>query len=55
MKKKNIRDTPIELFVPYGYEFDDLYDTETPEELGEPIMEEEVKVRFGKEDKESRL
>ena len=55
MKKKNIRDTPIELFVPFGYEFDDLYDTETPEELGEPIMQEEVKVRFGKEDKKSRL
>lgn len=55
MKKKNIRDTPIELFVPYGYGFDELYDTQTPEELGEPIKEEEVKVRFGKEDKKSRL
>ena len=55
MKKKNIRDTPIELLVPYGYGFDDLYDTETPVELGEPIRQEEVKVRFGKEDKKSCL
>ena len=53
MKNKNIRDTPAELHVPYGYEFEDLYDTETPEELGEPILEEEVTVSFGRNDKES--
>ena len=31
MKKRKIR---TELHVPYGYEFEDLYDTEVPEELG---------------------
>jgi hypothetical protein len=50
MKKRHIRDTPAELHVPYGYEFDDLYDTETPEELGEPIKEEEVQISFGRKD-----
>ena len=52
MKNKNIRDTPAELHVPYGYEFDELYDTVTPDELGEAIKEEEVKVYFGRKDKQ---
>lgn len=53
MSYKNIRDTPAELHVPYGYEFDELYDTEAPEELGKPILEEEVTVSFGRIDKKS--
>ena len=52
MKNKNIRDTPAELHVPYGYEFDELYDTETPDELGVPIKEEEVEVSFGRKNAE---
>lgn len=52
MFKKKIRDTPAELFVPKGYSFDELYDTEIPEELGEPIKEEGVTVRFGRDDEE---
>lgn len=47
MKRKN-KNYPAELQVPYGYEFDELYDTEAPDELGEPIMEEEVTVHFGR-------
>ena len=31
---------------------DELYDTETPDELGEAIKEEEVKVYFGRKDKQ---
>ena len=49
MRKKHTRDTP-ELHVPYGYEFDDLYDTEVPEDYGEPILQEEVTVSFGRKD-----
>ena len=52
MRNRNIRDTPAELHVPYGYEFDELYDTETPDELGEAIQEEEVKVYFGRKDEQ---
>jgi hypothetical protein len=50
MKKRKIR---TELHVPYGYEFEDLYDTEVPEELGEPILEEEVTVSFGRSNQTS--
>lgn len=52
MKKKHVRENLTELEVEYGYEFDELYDTEAPEELGEPIKEEEVSVRFGRKDAE---
>lgn len=52
MKKRKIT---TELYVPYGYEFEDLYDTDVPEELGEPILKEEVTVSFGRSNKESRL
>lgn len=55
MKKKHIRDTPAELSVAYGYEFDELYDTETPEELGEPIEEEEVSICFGRDEQKKRV
>lgn len=48
MKRKNIRDTPAELFVPYGYEFEDIYDTDDiGMNMGEPVLEEEVTVHFG--------
>ena len=50
MKKRKIR---TELHGPYGYEFEDLYDTEVPEELGEPILEEEVTVSFGRSNQTS--
>lgn len=50
MKKRKIR---TELHVPYGYEFEDLYDTDVPEELGEPILEEEVTVSFGRSNQTS--
>lgn len=52
MKKRKIR---TELHVPYGYEFEDLYDTEVPEELGKPILEEEVTVSFGRSNQTSGL
>lgn len=55
MKKKHIRDTPAELSVAYGYEFDELYDTEMPEELGEAIEEEEVSIRFGRDEQKKRV
>lgn len=55
MRKKHIRDRLTELNVAYGYEFDELYDTETPEELGEPIKEEEVAVRFGRDEQKKRI
>lgn len=55
MKKKHKRNQPAELSVTYGYEFDELYDTVTPEELGEPIEEEEVTVRFGRDEQKKRV
>ena len=49
MKQKNKRDTPTELFVPYGYNFEDVYDVEDEEmELGKPLYEEEVTVKYGR-------
>ena len=49
MKQKKIRDTPTELFVPYGYDFEDIYEVEDEEmELGEPVFEEEVIVKYGR-------
>lgn len=49
MKRKNIRDTPAELFVPDGYEFEDIYDTaDNDMDMGKPVIEEEVTVHFGR-------
>ncbi len=48
MKHKN-KDTP-EIVVPKGYDLLDLIDTDDKGyEFGEPIMIEEVKVRFERE------
>ena len=49
---KKIRDTP-ELQVPKGYEFGDIYETDdTGYGLDKPIVEEEVKVSFGRRNEE---
>lgn len=48
MRKRN-KDTP-EIAVPKGYDLLDLIDTDADGyEFGEPIMIEEVKVRFERE------
>ena len=50
MKQNNIRDTPkTEILVPFGYNFEDIYDVEdVGEELGKPVVEEEVIVKYGR-------
>ena len=49
MKSENIRDTPINLFVPDGYEFEEVYDTDdNGMDMGKPVFEEEVTIHFGR-------
>lgn len=49
---KKIRDTP-ELNVPNGYEFEDMYETDdTGYGFGKPMVEEEVRVSFGRRNEE---
>lgn len=50
MKKKKVNETP-EIVVPKGYDLLDLIDTDDKGyEFGEPIMTEEVKLRFEREE-----
>lgn len=52
MKKRKDNVTP-EIVVPKGYDFLDLIDTDdSGYDFGEPIMTEEVKVRFERDKRE---
>lgn len=49
---KKIRDIP-KLNVPSGYEFEDMYETDdTGYGFDKPVVEEEVKISFGRTNEE---
>lgn len=49
MKKKHIRDTPV-IVIPNGYDLEDFLDTDdTGYEHEEPILTEEVVIRYERE------